>query len=195
MLRSKSPNLETTLGLILKTAGLAALQRWGMYAKNTKKIRVEPFFFKNYITFARATANSPLWRQFYAKVNGKPMEVLRDGRLSCAFHLTSILKLFSLVDDIQLTVHRTLDDMLKSGWYKIKKPRVGCVILWAEKPASKDRVKRDSKIYSNKVKHAGIYLGGDKAISNRDHKRTPIIHSLHYRPVEAFFWHKKLNRP
>lgn len=82
-------------------------------------------------------------------------------------------------------------DMEKSGWKKIRKPRLGCVLVWEGK-------KGESGLH----KHVGFYMGDEKAISNSDKKRCPIIHHWTYgvskakpkREVQAMYWHSELDK-
>lgn len=166
-----------------------------MYARNTKSVKVEPLMLESYLAFARGSAGSKIFRSYFAKVNSKKMDITREGLLSCAVHISGILKMFSLIGEMQLTVHRTLDAMERAGWRKIKNLRPGCVIVWAEKNADANRMKKDSKFYATRIRHLGIYLGRGQAVHNDgDKKKVPIIDRWNYRPVEKFLWHKKLGK-
>ena len=165
-----------------------------MHAKNTKSVKVEPLLIESYLAMAKNSVGSKLFQNLYCKVNGKKTEVLQSGNLSCAFHISSILKIFSLIGDTQITVHRAIDDMLASGWKEIKKPRIGCVIVWQPKSANLERMKKDEKTYSSKVKHLGIYIGNEKAVHNSDVKKTPVIDKWNYRPIEIILWNHKLGK-
>lgn len=164
-----------------------------MYAKNTKKVKVETELLKTYVAYARASVGSTIFRKYFAKINGSSMEVLRAGKLSCAFHITAILKVFSLVREVQITVHRAMDEMMRSGWRPAKKIKPGAIIIWAEKPADPKRMRRDKKHYAGLVRHVGIYIGRGKAVHNDgDKKRAPILSKWNYRPVEKIWWNKRL---
>ena len=166
------------------------------HARNTKKVKVEPLRFDTYLAVAKASAGSRMFQCYYARVNGTRREVLGKGNLACAFHVSSILRIFGLVSNLQITVHRLLDDMERSGWKKIQKPRAGCIVLWREKPRNPSHYKKDKKSHVPFVRHMGIYLGGGKAVSNRSDvgkNHVPFVHSLYYRPIETYFWHKKLD--
>ncbi|MBI2054663.1 MAG: hypothetical protein HYT39_01015 [Candidatus Sungbacteria bacterium] len=173
-----------------------------MYARNTKSVKVEPLMLESYLAFARGSAGSRIFRQYFAKVNGKKTDVTRAGLLSCAIHISGILKMFSLIGEMQLTVHRTLDAMEKAGWHRTKNLRPGCVIVWAEENADPKRMKKDSKLYSSRVKHSGIYLGNHEAVSNVRAKRAPAVHHWTFgvkngkpvRKIIATYWHKKLGK-
>jgi len=118
----------------------------------------------------------------YFFINGKSKDLLKDGELSCAFYVTIILKILRLIRDIHLTVDSTLKDMKRSGWYQIKKPKKGAIVLW-------DKNK-------NGHYHLGFYWIKNKAVSNVSSKRSPNFHPLNYqgRKILAFYYHKKLER-
>ncbi len=141
---------------------------------------------KNYLTVARASAGSNLFRKLYYEVgaasSGRHIEVLRDGNLSCAVFVSFVLKIFSLIPEIHTTVQETENDLRRAGWGRIKKPRLGAVIVYAPQTVSS----------GERHKHLGIYLGGGKAVSNRDFKKSPHVDAWNYRPVEKILFHPKL---
>lgn len=162
--------------------------------------RTKPKFLllKNYLAVAKASVGSNLFRKLYYEVHGitpswlashfgkerkkRIVEILRDGNLSCAFFISAILKIFSLIPEIHTTVRGTLEDLKHSGWREIKRPRPGSIIVWGSEKSKNGGVH----------KHIGIYLGDGKVISNRDFKKSPKIDRWDYRPVEKILWHKKL---
>jgi len=116
--------------------------------------------------------------------NKKRVDVTEDGGLSCAFFVSSLLKIFDLITDVHGTVNSTIRDMKATRWYKIKKPICGSVIAWKG-------IKYKSKIY----RHIGFYVGDNKSISNSWKKKVPIVHHWTYhnkRKVVGIFWNKKL---
>lgn len=164
-----------------------------MHAKNAKGVSVEPLILKTYLAVIKRSVGSPMFQEFYASVNGKPTEVTRGGNVSCSWYLTAILKMFSLVDTVQITVHRALDEMERHGWKQIPRPRTGCVVLWAAKPADPKRMKKDKNTYNALIRHLGFYIGGGQTVTNDGRgTRKPQIKPLHYRPLEAYYWHPAL---
>ena len=157
-----------------------------------KKQKVIPILFDTYIAVIKNSVGSKMFRNFYAKVDGKKTDIMKNGDLSCAWFVSSLLYLFKLIKDAHATVNGTIKDLQQSGWKKIKKPKIGSVIVW-------------EKIdFGNKDlhKHIGFYIGNNKAISTSNSKKgQPIIHHWTYgikrnkpvRKVKAIFWHKKLN--
>ncbi len=167
-----------------------------MHAKNTHHVTVEPIILKSYLAFIKRSVGSPLFQEFYASVNGKMTEVTRAGNVSCSWYVSSVLKIFSLINTVQITVHRTLDEMEQCGWKRIPRPRVGCVVLWAAKLADPKRMKKDAGTYHPLVQHLGFYIGGERTVTNDGRgTRKPRIKPLHYRPVEAYYWHRGLEQP
>jgi hypothetical protein len=150
-------------------------------------LKVKRIIFETYIKVIRNSVGANIFRNYYALVDGKKKDVMQDGTFSCAFFASFVLKLFDLIDGFHWTVEGTIRDMEKNGWYKIKRPKVGSVIIWE---------KEFSKNDGNWHKHIGFYIGNKKAISNDPFKKkTPQIHSYNYngkRKIEAIYWNDKL---
>jgi hypothetical protein len=140
----------------------------------------------SYLAAIKNSVRSKLFRNFYAKIDGKKKDLLRNGELSCAFFVSSILKIFDLISKTHLRVKNVVEDLKKSGWKKIRKPKIGSVIVW-------ERKKFGKKIH----RHIGFYIKKNIAISNSYKKKTPIFHHFTFnkkRKIEAIFWHKKLEK-
>lgn len=166
-----------------------------MALKKIKGVVVEPLLLETYLAMIDASVGTPLFRTFMAKVNGKRTNIVREGRVSCSFYTASILKLFNLVQEVQVTINRLKRDMRDSGWYEIPRPRVGCVVFWLPKPADSARLKKDAGVYQPLVSHCGFYVGKGDAVHN-DGNRTmsPQRMPLKYRPVESYWWHDALDK-
>jgi hypothetical protein len=155
--------------------------------KQSQKPKVEMLLKESYLSAIKNSVGTKMFREYFAKINGKKKEVLDKGDKSCAVYVSSVLLLFGLVKNVQLTVHRTLKEMQKNGWIEIKRPKVGSVLLWEEKEYGKN----------NPRKHIGFYIGKEKAISNSSKKGSPSIHSYKQhdgRKLEKVFWHPKLDK-
>jgi hypothetical protein len=121
-------------------------------------------------------------------VNGKRKDIINNGDLSCAFFVSSILKINNLLPNIHVTDAGTEREMIKKGWYKIKNPKIGSVLFWH--PAKN----------GNEHEHIGFYIGKDKAISNNSKRGYPITHHWMFgtvnnkpkREIKAIYWNKKL---
>lgn len=155
------------------------------------KKRIPRLIFDSYLAFIKGSVGSKSYQKDYYLINGKKLDVLENGNLACAYYVSAVLRVFDLTPITHTTVRSTVIDMEKSGWKKIRKPRLGCVLVWEGK-------KGESGLH----KHVGFYMGDEKAISNSDKKRCPIIHHWTYgvlkakpkREVEAMYWHSELNK-
>lgn len=153
-----------------------------------KKVRI--LFFDSYLSFIKNSVGSKIFKNLYASVDGETKDIARDGDLSCDIFVSSILFLFRLIDGIQAMVSECVFQMLKFGWYEIKKPKEGAVIVWEAKKFPNGEMH----------KHIGFYIGNGRAISNISKKKSPGIHHWTFgakngkpkRKIEAIYWHKKL---
>ena len=144
----------------------------------------------NFLACIENSIGSRMFRTYY-DANGK--DVLENGNLSCAYYVSSILHLFSLIDRPHFTVSGTEFAMINAGWYEIKKPRRACVVLW-------EPLIQNGKSHF----HIGFYIGDEQAISNRSSLEAVGEHSLHYSgldkenlkrkaKVSKLYWHKDLD--
>jgi len=128
------------------------------------------------------------------------IDILQGGRLSCAKHVTSIVRAVSsaLCREEHATVDGALVDLRKCGWYCVNSdeafPKPGCILLWERGPTGHE--------------HLGFYLGrvsflkggDDLALSNDGEVAfTPVLHQwLEYPDVEKprntkmILWHRVL---
>lgn len=150
--------------------------------------------FRSYITTIENSVGSNLFRNLYFRIGGKALDVLEDGDLSCANYVTAILYLFDLIKRRHTTVTGTIEDIVKSGWYEIKKPRKGALILWGYK-------KKDDGT-QGKHRHVGFYINKEAAISNSSSARVIARHHPTFgtfpnrearRDILAYYWHDKLS--
>ena len=152
----------------------------------THKPMVIPILRDNYFALIKNSAGSHLFREWYCAVDGERKEVMRGGNFSCAFYVTSIMKLLDLVREIQITVHRAIAEMEQSGWTHIDAPKPGAVVVW-------DAVATNDQTWNTKAKHIGFCLDANTAISNDSAAGGPTAHPLSDRPVLAYYWHPKLD--
>lgn len=153
----------------------------------SQKQKVIPLLRDTYLAMIQNSVGTNLFRNFYARVDGNKIDVMKNGGLSCAFFVSSLLSILGLAETTHGTVESTIEDIKRSGWKPVKKLVPGCIIVWEEK---------------KEHKHIGFYIGNDKAISNSSKKKSPAIHHFTYgvkngklaRKIEAIYWHKKLNR-
>ncbi|MBI2065239.1 MAG: hypothetical protein HYT62_04260 [Candidatus Yanofskybacteria bacterium] len=145
---------------------------------------------KNYLAMIENAARGENWmfRNLYFEIDGKGVDVLENGGLSCAMFVSAILYLNKMIGDLHTTVIGAEDDMIKSGWYAIEDLRSGAVLVWEKRIGDKDGLPHN---------HNGFYIGDNIAISN-DSKGTGFPHKHHYtyndtRKIEKIYWHKLLD--
>lgn len=150
--------------------------------------KVTPLFYQTYLAVINNSQGASLWRNFYAKVNGRETDITQNGNLSCAFFVSTLLVTFSLIKRIHATVKGTIKDLKKSGWRMIKNPRKGSILIWEAKKED------DGKSYE----HIGFYMGDKTAISNSSRVGKPVLHHWTFgvkngapvRKIKAIFWRK-----
>jgi len=173
-----------------------------------KKQNVVPVLKNSYLRAIRNSIGTKLFRNFYAKVDGKSRrkasrmleiqtlpsaekisakkDILHDGDLSCAYFVSCVLKIFDLIGKTHLTVEGTEADMKKAGWKIVKVPNKGSVLVWEKKKFGKEE-----------HSHIGFFIGNGKAISNSAKNKIPVEHSFTFggkRRIQAIYWHKKLEK-
>lgn len=145
-----------------------------------------PSYFETYLATIKNSQGTKLFKNFYAKVNGKETDITKNGILSCAFYASNILHMSKLINSPHVTVSGTIADLEKHGWQKIKRPKIGSVLVWE---AIMDRD-------GNPHRHIGFYIGHDQAISNNSKKGYPVAHHWTFgnkknkpvRKVENIYW-------
>lgn len=159
--------------------------------KNSRNQKVQALFFDSYITAIKNSIGTKMFQTLWAEVGGKKRDITERGKLSCAVFVSATLLFFGLIKERHATVKGTLKDMKESGWRRIKKPRVGSVLVWEEVDFNHDP-----------HEHAGFYIGPQKAVSNSWTRGTPIEHHWTFgmtkgkpkRRVVAIYWHPRLNK-
>lgn len=123
-----------------------------------------------------------MFRNLYMIVDGKKQDILKDGDLSCALFVSTVLVGLHLVKEVHASIGSTIADMRSSGWVRIHSPRVGCVVVW-------DTTNEPRESHQ----HMGFYIGKGRAISNVSKKRMPQEHSYRAHPVKELYWTSKLD--
>ena len=150
--------------------------------------------FRSYSKTIENSVGSNLFRNLYYRIGGETIDVLDDGDLSCAVYVTSVLYLFGLIKSRHTTVNGTIQDIEESGWYEIKEPRTGALMLWGYK-------KKDDGT-QGKHRHVGFYIDSDTAVSNDSMVRIVARHHPTFgafpngearRDVLAYYWNDKLD--
>jgi len=154
--------------------------------------KVEVNLPKSYLSRIHNSIGSKIFRNLYAKLDGKERDILDNGSLSCAIFVSIILQSFELIKKPHATVIKLLKDMEASGWKKSRRLKVGDVIVWEPIDQTGDGIKHV---------HVGFYLGNNKAISNSTEKRTPVKHHFTFgiksgepkRRIIGIYRHKLIN--
>lgn len=139
---------------------------------------------KNYLTMIENSAKGENWmfRNLYAEISGEEKDILKNGGLSCAVLVSSILFMNKLIKDLHANVSATEKDMVGSGWREVKDLKPGAILIWETK---------------DDHSHIGFYMGKDMAISN-DSRGAGFPHKHHYtynntRKIERIYWHPNLD--
>jgi hypothetical protein len=122
---------------------------------------------QSYISMIQNSVWTKMFRNNFFESDGENRDVLKGGADSCAYFVSSVLKIFGLIGNIHVTVAGTIKDMLKS-WreeYKWKTIPIWAILVWEEK---------------NGHKHVWFYIWGGKAISNSSSKKFVVKHSFDY---------------
>lgn len=113
-------------------------------------------------------------------------DLCQSGRLSCAFFVSAILKIFDLTKSLHVTVSGLENDLLESGWWLIsnddRKP--GAVVVW------EPQVSMDGEVHS----HVG-FLANGYAVSNHPKGDKIIRHDQTFgdtRAIARVYFHEKL---
>ncbi len=133
--------------------------------KKTSGNNVTPLRYESYLAVIKNSVETKMFRNFYAKVNGKKRDIVREGELSCALFVSSLLTMFGLIQRIHGTVDGTVFDLEKSGWKKVPSPKPGDVLVW------------EARLQGKEIhKHIGFSIGRDQAVSNSSKKGVPVQH-------------------
>ncbi|HYC79440.1 MAG TPA: NlpC/P60 family protein [Candidatus Binatia bacterium] len=138
---------------------------------------------ESYLAYIKNSVGTKMFRTFYVRdEKGKIYDVLKNGDLSCAVFVSTVLRNFDLIEKLHFTTIRTVEDLVQSGWKKVKtgdmKP--GDVIVWEKKPVRS----------GGDVPHIGFYVGNNQAVSNSS--KTGMIQKHHVtyktkRNIEAVY--------
>lgn len=127
---------------------------------------------ETYIKLIKNSIGTKMFNSYYVKDGKLKKDILKNGEFSCAFFVSSILKIFGWVNKIHLSVDETEEDLTKNGWEEgnLKDIEKGCVIVWKGK-----------KFKEGCHKHIGFYLGNKKAISTSFKGRKVVLHDWTFR--------------
>lgn len=144
---------------------------------------------KNYLSIIENSAKGEnlMFRNLWAEKNENTIDIVENGRLSCAVFVSTVLYLFKAIGDLHATVEATVKDMLESGWVETKDFEPGVVLVWEKKDFGSNGVHS----------HIGFYTGDEEAVSNSSMDRgVPIRHHYTYnntRKIEKILKYPEFN--
>ncbi len=123
--------------------------------------------YESYLKMIKNSVGTKMFRNLYLRADGKKNDATHDGILSCSYFVSNVLLIWGLIKEGHANVESTINDMLKNGWVEISNDKIkpGDVIVWEKK---------------KRHLHIGFYIGKNKAVSNREEKKFPIMHSWDY---------------
>ncbi len=138
---------------------------------------------QSYITMIKNSIWTRIFRNNFFELNWKTIDVVKNWSDSCAYFVSSLLKIFDLIGNIHVTVDWTVKDILKYWWeeYKWKEIQIGSILVWEVK---------------NWHKHIWFYVWNNKAISNSSRKKEIIKHNRDYnskRNIEKIYVNSKIS--
>ncbi len=133
-------------------------------------------FNMKYINYAKQFINSDVFRNFFVIDNGRSIDLLKNGKLSCAKFVSEVLYKFKMIKQIHVTVESAVEDMKTSAWKMVGvyDLQIGDVLVWE---------KNKSNHY-----HIGFYIGNNRAISNSEKLRSPQEHHFTYNGKRRIKW-------
>jgi len=142
--------------------------------------------YESYLQMIKNSVGTKMFRNLYLKIDGKKIDAIENGEMSCAFFVSNVLLIWKLISEGHATIKGTLEDMKKNNWGEIllKDIKPGDVIVWEEKLSKKGRIRS----------HIGFYIGNKRTISHRDEKRVVKSHHWTYndkRKVIAVYTYPK----
>jgi len=136
--------------------------------KNIEKLQYE-----TYLKMIKNSIGTKLFNSLIVKFknSGKIQDVCRNGQLSCATFVSSILYLNNYIDRPHATVETTREKMIEAGRKKVLKNnfKFGDVVIWEE-----------MKFGKNTNKHIGFVLNKKQAVSTDWRKKKVTKHHITY---------------
>ena len=119
---------------------------------------------KNFLASVEGAIGTSMFRHLYVRdETNRESDVLENGKLSCAYAVSSLLTLYGLIDAPHATVATTLKRMAESGWRASDAPHVGAVAYWPEYEGNE---------------HIGFVVSERECVSNSSKEGTPIRHGM-----------------
>ena len=136
---------------------------------------VKKLVLESYLAMVKNSLGAKVWQNYYAEVDGEKLDILYGGSDACAWFVSSVLVMHKLIASSHATVTSTIEDLEKSKWHKIAKPKPGAVIVY------EPLTFQDGSTHE----HVAIYIGDERAISTSYQKAVPIEHDWRYRDHEV----------
>src|SRR5579872_5361294 len=119
------PVVECTFALIQL---VWALCQKGQVLNLMAENKLRRINFKTYLHMLGAAVGSSMFRHWYVESQQQgEFDAMKDGENSCAFFVSSILRIFDKVSAIHGTVESTVRDLQDSGWQTVSEPKEGDV--------------------------------------------------------------------
>ena len=143
------------------------------------------------IYIAKNSVGSKMWsKSFILDSEGNVHDLYEDGNLSCAYHISTTLKMCELwKNEAIANVDSLVNKLPENGWTQIDEPRPGALIVYG-----KNQLHR-----AWATKHVGILVGSDEVVSNGSNESHIIeSHPINYmklpsgewREIEGYWWHE-----
>lgn len=133
----------------------------------------------NYLAMINGSIGTHMFQHLYVKnQSNEVVDVMLAGELSCAYFVSSILKIFDMIDRPHATVATTIKIMEASGvWVQTDMPTEGDVVVWPENQEGHS--------------HIGFASYDNRCVSNSWRLKQPVEHDMIMddgrRPTT--FWH------
>jgi len=122
-----------------------------------------------YLALIRNSVGTRMFRSSCGRSVSRAVDLTKYGRLSCAFYVSSVLRIFSLIEQQHTTVDGTVRDLRRSGWRPVKTARPGDILVW-EAVAGR----------GGDHQHIGFLIAPGIAVSNSARLRFPVRHHWTY---------------
>ena len=152
--------------------------------------------YDSYFAMIENSVGTRMFRNLWANVDGKRVDILENGVLSCAKFVSSLLYMNKLIDDVHANTASTVETMKRNGWIELETDdlRPGAVIVWKARPYPD----------GSWVPHIGFVLGEHGVVSTSPVKGEVVQHEIDYlksrddiqdgrREVESLWWHPDLD--
>ena len=119
--------------------------------------------YRSYLSLIEKAPGTEMFQSFYMKEDDKHQDILEGGEKSCAFFVSSILKICNLLSEIHTTVPGLKNSLEAEGWLQVNllDMKAGDVLIWE---------------WNGQLGHVGFALDHQMAVSNNSEAKTPIKH-------------------